>query len=70
MKVEVTYDPELDKYKDIVLFPEKLARANEILEKYGMPEEYIQRNKTSAGAPVSIEDEKVEGNLTTATPKS
>ena len=33
----VKYNPELDKYKDVVLFPEKLARANELLKKAPIP---------------------------------
>ena len=34
----VTYDPELDKYKNVVLFPKKLARVNEILDKTPVPQ--------------------------------
>ena len=30
-------DPELDKYDDIILFPEKLQRAKEMLAKHGLP---------------------------------
>jgi len=33
----VRIDPSLDKYDDIVLFPEKLAKANENLKKSGFP---------------------------------
>ena len=33
----VTYNPELDKYSNVVLFPEKVARANEILKKAPVP---------------------------------
>lgn len=29
--VTITYNPDLDKLTDVVLFPEKLAKANEIL---------------------------------------
>lgn len=32
------YDPELDKYKDVVLFPKQVERANEILKKYPIPQ--------------------------------
>jgi hypothetical protein len=32
-KVQFRYNPELDKYEDKVLAPEKLAKANEMLEK-------------------------------------
>ncbi len=31
------FDPSLDKYDNIVLFPEKLAKANEQLKKSGFP---------------------------------
>jgi hypothetical protein len=37
---KVTYNPELNKYQDVVLFPEKLARAKENIAKYGLPEEW------------------------------
>ncbi len=33
----VRIDPSLDKYDDVVLFPEKLAKANEQLKKSGFP---------------------------------
>ena len=33
----VCIDPSLDKYNDVVLFPEKLAKANEQLKKSGFP---------------------------------
>lgn len=33
----VRIDPLLDKYDDVVLFPEKLAKANEQLKKSGFP---------------------------------
>ena len=33
----VRIDPSLDKYDKIVLFPEKLAKANERLQKSGFP---------------------------------
>lgn len=33
----VRIDPSLDKYDDIVLFPDKLAKANENLKKSGFP---------------------------------
>ena len=36
---KVTINPELDKYNDVVMFPEKLARANEMLAKWGLPKE-------------------------------
>ncbi len=34
----IIFDKKLEKFKDRVLFPEKLAKANEILEKFGLPE--------------------------------
>ncbi len=37
----VVIDESLNKYHDIVLFPEKLKKANETLEKTGHPEKYI-----------------------------
>ena len=35
----VTIDPELNKYRDVVMFPKKLARANAMLAKWGLPKE-------------------------------
>lgn len=32
------YDPELDKYKNVVLFPKKLELANKLLEKAPIPQ--------------------------------
>lgn len=40
---KVTVDPSLNKYNDVVLFPEKLERANEILKKTGHPENYLKK---------------------------
>lgn len=37
MPQDWVYNPELDKYKDVVLFPKKLERANEILKKAPIP---------------------------------
>ncbi len=34
---DVTIEPELNKYKNVVLFPEKLAMAKERLKKSGLP---------------------------------
>jgi len=34
---DISVDPELNKYKDVVLFPEKLAIAKERLKKSGLP---------------------------------
>jgi hypothetical protein len=36
-KVKATYDPALDKYTNIVLFPEKLKQANETLRNTKLP---------------------------------
>ena len=33
----VVIDKNLDKYNDVVLFPDKLAKANEMLRKVGLP---------------------------------
>jgi hypothetical protein len=33
----VSIDPSLDKYDNVVLFPEKLTKANEQLKKSGFP---------------------------------
>jgi len=33
----ITIDKSLDKYKDIELFPEKVAKANEMLRTVGLP---------------------------------
>ena len=34
----VTIDPSLEKYRDKILFPEKLARAEELLKNAKLPE--------------------------------
>lgn len=41
----VTIDESLNKYKDVVLFPEKLERANAILKKTGHPEDHLKAKK-------------------------
>jgi hypothetical protein len=33
----VIIDKSLDKYKGVILFPEKLAKANEVLKRIGVP---------------------------------
>jgi hypothetical protein len=38
---KVKYDPALDKYEGLDLFPEKTAKANEILKKTGHPPQII-----------------------------
>jgi hypothetical protein len=42
---KVTINPLLDKYKDIVFFPEKLADANAFLKKVGLPD--LEKNKNN-----------------------
>lgn len=41
---EVEYDPSLDKYKDVVLFPGKLAKANEMLKNAKIPQDNWMSN--------------------------
>jgi hypothetical protein len=36
------YNPELDKYSNVNLFPEKVARANEILKKCPPPKDLFK----------------------------
>ena len=36
----VKIDKSLNKYDDIVLFPEKLEKANEMLKKVGLPKQW------------------------------
>ena len=33
----IIFDKKLEQYRDVVLFPDKLAKANEILAKAGIP---------------------------------
>lgn len=40
----ITFDKKLEQFRDKVLFPEKLAKAKEILSKGGLP----KKNKTTA----------------------
>lgn len=40
----VRIDPLLDKYEGVVLFPEKLAKANESLKKIGFPKPPKKKN--------------------------
>jgi hypothetical protein len=35
----------LNKYNDVVLFPEKVAKANETLKRVGLPKEFQQAEK-------------------------
>lgn len=38
-------DKSLNKYSNVVLFPEKLAKANETLKRVGLPKEFQQAEK-------------------------
>ena len=40
----VVIDKSLNKYNDVVLFPEKLAKANEMLRKVGLPHQVKSPN--------------------------
>ena len=37
----VQIDTSLNKYKDVVLFPDKLEKANEMLRTVGLPKQWI-----------------------------
>lgn len=41
----IVIDESLDKYDNVVLFPEKLAKANEMLRKTGLPKEFESSSK-------------------------
>jgi hypothetical protein len=38
----VSIDKSLNKYDDVVLFPDKLEKANEMLKKVGLPKQWIK----------------------------
>ena len=40
--IELEINPELDKYAGKVMFPEKLAKANEILKRVGLPKQIFK----------------------------
>ncbi len=40
---DITINPELNKYEDVILFPEKVKRAKAHLAKVGMPKEYYEQ---------------------------
>jgi hypothetical protein len=46
-EITVIIDPALDKYDNVVLFPEKLAECNKTISEIGMPAQYYldQKNK-------------------------
>lgn len=41
-KIKVRINPELNQYKDKILFPQKLEKANEMLRTKGLPKEMLQ----------------------------
>jgi len=43
----VKIDTSLNKYDDIVLFPEKLEKANEMLRKVGLPKQWTNEKHHS-----------------------
>ena len=43
----VKIDTSLNKYDDLVLFPEKLEKANEMLRKVGLPKQWTDKNLQS-----------------------
>ena len=55
----IVFDKKLEQLRDKSIFPEKLAKANEILLSVGMPKEYYESNGTStvrsAGANDTVE---------------
>jgi hypothetical protein len=42
----VKIDPRLNKYDDMVVFPEKLEKANEMLRRVGLPKQYASEKVT------------------------
>jgi hypothetical protein len=38
----IVFDKKLERFRDKILFPEKLAKANEILKKVGLPKKEIK----------------------------
>lgn len=40
--LSITIDESLNKYKDVVLFPEQLAKANKILSKTKLPKDILK----------------------------
>jgi hypothetical protein len=38
----IVFDKKLEQFRDKILFPEKLAKANEILKKVGLPKKEIK----------------------------
>jgi hypothetical protein len=53
---KITYDPSLDAYTNVVLFPKKLAEATAFIEKHGLPERFMtpkKRVKESSKPPLT-----------------
>jgi hypothetical protein len=40
---EITINPELDKYDNVVMFPEKVKKGRETIARIGMPKEYYEQ---------------------------
>ena len=65
---EATYDPELDKYEGKILFPKKLAEAQETLAKYSLPKEWADKiQERESKKAVWIEGQLREANIETNT---
>ena len=65
---DVVYNPELDKYEGKILFPKKLAEAQETLAKYGLPKDWedeIQERERKKA--VWIKGQLSEANIETNT---
>ena len=52
----IVFDKKLEELRDKSLFPEKLAKANEILSRVGMPKEYYGSICTSAARSAETKD--------------
>ena len=50
----VRLDTSLDKYDDVVLFPEKFAKANEQIKKSGFPNVKSQQKSLKHGATTDV----------------
>ena len=42
--IELEINPDLDQYAGKVMFPKKLAKANAILKKVGLPKQVLKKN--------------------------
>jgi len=49
---KVKHDPSLDKYDGVDLFPDKTAKANELLSRTGHPENYLKRSDAFPHPPI------------------